>query len=113
MDWGLPSYGFLGYIFVGISIIICFVMFILSVVTINTNKLISPNDFALQKFTPTTIALFLFAIGAWLVLTESMTKDGIDEPFFIKLITVTAGGSILISICSLTFSKLIITWKAN
>jgi hypothetical protein len=83
-----------------------------SIVRINNKEKLNSNDFALQVFTPNTIALFLFAVGSWFIMSESMMKDGIDEPFFIKFITATAVGGIFISNTTLLLSSLVTYWQA-
>jgi len=106
------SYTGLGYIFNTIAIIIFIYILIHSIVRIHNKEKLKTNDFALQVFTPNTIALFLFALGSWFIITESVTKDGIDETFFIQFITATAAGGIFVSLFTLVLSNLVVNWQA-
>jgi hypothetical protein len=106
------SYTTLGYIFNTLALIIFIYILIHSIVRIQNKEKLKSNDFALQVFTPNTIALFLFAIGSWFIITDTMTKDGIDETFFIQFITATSAGGIFISLFTLILSNLVANWKA-
>ena len=108
----MEYYTALGYIFNTIAIIIFIYIFIHSSVRIHNKEHLDSSNFGLQVFLPNTIALFLFAAGSWIIITDSMTKDGIDEPFFIKLIVVTAAGGIFTSLLTLVLSNLVINWQA-
>ena len=106
------SYTTLGYIFNTLAMIIFIYILIHSIVRIQNKEKLKANEFALQVFTPNTIALFLFALGSWFIITDSMTKDGIDETFFIQFITATAAGGIFISLTTLVLSNLVVNWQA-
>jgi hypothetical protein len=106
------SYTTLGYIFNTLALIIFIYILIHSIVRIQNKEKLKSNDFALQVFTPNTIALLLFALGSWFIITDSITKDGIDETFFIQFITATSAGGIFISLFTLVLSNLVVNWKA-
>lgn len=106
------SYTSLGYIFNTIAMIIFAYILIHSIVRIQNKEKLKSNDFALQVFTPNTIALFLFALGSWIIITDSMMKDGIDETFFIQFLTATAAGGIFLSMITVVLSYLVVYWKA-
>jgi hypothetical protein len=108
----MEYYTTLGYIFNTIAIIIFIYILVHSIIRINKKEKLASNDFALQVFTPNIIALFLFAIGSWFILTEDMIKNGIDESFFIKFITATAAGGIFINLITIVLSTLVVNWKA-
>ena len=105
------SYSSLGYIFNTIAMIIFVYILIHSIVRIQKKETLKSNEFALQVFTPNTIALFLFAVGSWIIITETM-KSGIDETFFIQFITATAAGGIFVSMISIILSYLVVYWQA-
>jgi hypothetical protein len=105
------SYIYLGYIFNTIAMAIFAYILGHSIVRIHNKEKLNSNDYALQVFTPNTIALFLFAIGSWIIITEFM-KTGIDEKGFIKLISLTAGGGIFLSIVTVSLSYLVVYWQA-
>jgi hypothetical protein len=106
------SYTTLGYIFNTLALIIFIYILIHSIVRIQNKEKLKTNDYALQVFTPNIIALILFAIGSWFIITDFMTKDGIDETFFIQFITATAAGGIFINLTTLVLSNLVVYWKA-
>ncbi len=106
------SYTSLGYIFNTIAMILFTYILIHSIVRIQNKEKLKSNEFALQVFTPNTIALLLFALGSWFIITDSMTKDGIDETFFIQFITATSVGGIFISFFTLILSNLVANWQA-
>jgi hypothetical protein len=106
------SYTTLGYIFNTLALIIFIYILIHSIVRIQNKEKLKTNDYALQVFTPNIIALILFAIGSWFIITDFMTKDGIDETFFIQFITATAAGGIFINLTTLVLSNLVVYLKA-
>jgi hypothetical protein len=108
----MEYYTTLGYIFNTIAIIIFIYILIHSIVRINNKEKLASNDFALQVFTPNIIALILFAIGSWFIITENMVKNGIDETFFIQFITATAAGGIFINLITIVLSNLVVYWQA-
>lgn len=105
------SYTTLGYIFNAIAILLFIGTIGYSSYLIQNKKKLDSNRFALEVFTPNTIALFLFAIGSWIIITDSI-KNGIDEPFFIKIISATAVGGIILNYFAIILSYLVVYWKA-
>jgi hypothetical protein len=108
----MEYYTALGYIFNTLAMLIFVYILIHSIVRINKKEKLKTNDYALQVFTPNTIALLLFAVGTWIIITQSILKDGFDEPFFIQFITATAAGGTFVSMMSIFLSYHLVYWKA-
>jgi len=102
----------LGYFFVGVAIILTFVSLGFSANNISTGRKFETGDYVSKIFIEQTVALFLFAIGAWIVITDDMKKNGINEPFFKVLIIWTATGGIFVSCMSILLSNYAISWQA-
>jgi hypothetical protein len=79
--------------------------------TSNKTKL-TTEEYTLQVFIQQTCGLFLAAIGSWIIITEDMKKNGVNESFFKILIAVTAVGGIYVSCLSILLSNYVISWKA-
>jgi hypothetical protein len=109
MEFG---YANLGYIFNTIAMLIFICLIVVSSIHIHHKKKLSTGDFALQTFLPNTIALFLFAIGSWFIITDLIVKNGIEEGVLIPLIVITSAGGIFISFISIILSNLVMYWKA-
>lgn len=71
-------------------------------------KLLSPSDFSLQVYTPTTIGLLLIIIGFY-----GIFKDTTDERLWQVLITVSAGGAIFLSAVAGFLSLIVIRWQSD
>jgi len=102
----------LGYFFVGVAMILTLVALGFSANNISTGRKFESGDYVSKIFIEQTVALFLFAIGAWIIITDDMKKNGINEPFFKVLIIWTAAGGIFVSSMSVLLSNYAISWKA-
>lgn len=102
----------LGYFFIAVSMILTLVAFGFSLHNISTGRKFEPGDYVSKVFIEQTVALFLFAIGAWIIITDDMKKNGINESFFKVLIIWTAAGGIFISSMAVLLSYYITSWKA-
>jgi len=102
----------LGYFLVTVAGILILWGSINAIITNSKKEKLTTEQYTLQVFIQQTIGLFLAAIGSWIVITEDMKKNGVNESFFKILIAVTAVGGIYVSCLAILLSNYVINWQA-
>lgn len=78
----------------------------------NPSSKLSPTDWGLRIFIPTTICLLLIMLGMYMIFTKDAV-NGINSAMFYPLIIFMAVGNIALSSIVILVSENIVNWRSN